>query len=219
MFQHWMTEHGFAPAEIGVHEPKEAGRAKEGFLLRAPVLWINKGVHALYVYDLYERDESSFGLLRSDGSISPALQALHRMTAEFAGPETVDTTQQLGLEISREGRPAGVLPGDPEGKYLRQEDAVALLPFQVAVHRLVIAAYVMTQDFPKPLPPQPYRIVISGVDGRRAAVRYYSPAADTELPVTIDARADESLTLRVGITEIPNLLEIDESPDARQGSH
>lgn len=215
-FQHFITEHGFTPAEIGITASSEAERAKEGFVLRAPLLWINKGLSAVYVYDVYEKDDAGFGLLRSDGSISPALGALHRMTAEFAGPETLDASRQLSLEISREGDPAGVLPGDPDGKYLRQEQASAFLPFQIDATRFLVAAYVMTQDFPKPLTPKPYRVTISGLDGRHATVKYYSPASDALWPVHIIDRTDVSVTLRLSLVEIPNLLTIDETPRRRQ---
>jgi hypothetical protein len=211
-FQHFITEHGFSPGGIGITDAREAQHAKEGFLLRAPLLWINKGLSALYVYDLYDKDDTGFGLLRNDGGISPALSALHRMTAEFAGPETVGTARQLALEIFREGDPAGVLPGDPDGKHLPQEQAAAFLPFQVDAARFVVAAYVMTVDFPRPLGPQPYRVTVSGLDGRRATVKYYSPASDASWPVQIVGRTDRSITLRLSLVEIPNLLMIEETP-------
>ena len=65
------------------------------------------------------------------------------------------------------------------------------------------------KDFPKVLAPQPYRVTIHGIDGRRATVRYYSPDTDSVLPATIIATSPESITLRLAITEIPNLIEID----------
>lgn len=215
-FQHFITEHGFLPAELGITEPGAAERAKQGFLLRAPLLWLNKGLTALYIYDLYEPDDTRFGLLRSDGSISSGLSALHRLSSEFAGPKTPDTARQLSFELAREAPPAGVLPGDAQGRYLPQQDAAALLPFQTDARRFVVAAYVMTEDFPNALAPQPYRVTIHGLDGRRAIIRYYSPAAGRLLPVHVSDRTERSVTLRLSLIETPNLIEIDETPGPRQ---
>ncbi len=217
-FQHLVTEHGFAPKEIGITQRREAERAKADFLLRAPLLWLNKGLTALYVYDLYEPDDSGFGLFGSDGSVSPGLRALHRLTSELASSDALSALRQLSIEVTREGPRAGILPGDPGGEHLRQEEAAAFLPFQTHVSRFVIAAYVMTQDFPKSLAPQPYRVTVSGVDGHDATVRYYSPAADATWPVTIVTRSDRALTIRLAITGIPNLIEIEESPMLARGT-
>jgi hypothetical protein len=211
-FQHFITEHGFSPAGIGITEPHEAERAKESFLLRAPLLWLNKGLTAVYVYDLYEPDAAGFGLFASNGDIGPALSALHRLTSAFAHAKTLENPRQLSLQVAREGARAGVLPGDPGGEHLLQEEAAALLPFQIDASRFVVAAYVMTQDFPKPLTPQVYRITISGLDGRRAAFSYFSPAADAPRPVRIIGRTDSSVTLRLSLVEIPDLLTIEERP-------
>ena len=210
-FQHFITEHGFSPAEMGITTLAEAQHAKQSFLLRAPLLWLNKGLSALYIYDLYEPDETGLGLLRSDGSVSPALSALHRLTSEFAGPKELAHSRQLSLEIAREGVPTGILPGDADGLHLRQEEAAAFLPFQTDDNRFVIAAYVMTQDFPTPLAPQPYRVTISGLDGRNATVKYYAPDAGSAQPVTTIASTAGSVTLRLSLTEIPRLIEIRES--------
>ena len=211
-FRHFITEHGFSPGAIGIVAAREAEHAKQGFLLRAPLLWLNKGLTALYVYDVYDPEDSGFGVFRADGEVSPALAALHRLTTMFAGPERLPDTRRLALEVAREGPPAGVLPGDPQGQHLRQEEAAALLPFQVDAGRFIVAAYVMTQDFPKPLAPQVYRVAIRGIDGRRAAVGYYSPAADATLPVEVVSRAARSLTLRISLVEVPGLLTIEETP-------
>ncbi len=217
-FQHLITEHGFAPKEIGITKRREAERAKTAFLLRAPLLWLNKGLTALYVYDVYEPDDAGSGMFSSDGTVSPALSALHRLTSELTGPETLSAPRQLSIEVAREGARTGILPGDPGGAHLGQEEAAAFLPFQTDASRFVIAAYVMTQDFPNALAPQPFRVTVSGVDGRDATVRYYSPAADATWPVTIVTRSDRSLTLRLSLTEIPNLIEIEKSSMPSRGA-
>ncbi|HKD53182.1 MAG TPA: hypothetical protein VKB72_03110 [Steroidobacteraceae bacterium] len=208
-FQHFITEHGIMPAEIGISDGAAAGRAKKNFLLRAPLFWLNKGLTAFYVYDAYERDDTHWGVLRSDGTPSAGMQALHALTTQFGDATALTTPRQLSLEVTRDGPRAGVLPGDPQGDHLPQEDAAAFLPFQLTDTRFVVGAYVMTQDFPNALAPQPYRVTIHGVDGRHATVRYYSPDTDSVLPATIVATSPESITLRLAITEIPNLIEIE----------
>jgi hypothetical protein len=208
-FQHFITEHGIMPAEIGISDGAAAGRVKKNFLLRAPLFWLNKGLAAFYVYDAYEPDDTHWGVLRSDGTPSAGMQALHALTTRFGDATVLTTPRQLSLEIARDGPGAGVLPGDPQGDHLPQEDAAAFLPFQLTDTRFLIGAYVMTQDFPNALAPQPYRVTIHGLDGGHATVRYYSPDTDSVLPATVVATSPESITLRVAITEIPNLIEID----------
>jgi len=211
-FQHFITEHGLIPAEIGITERRGAEQAKKKFLLRAPLLWLNKGLAAIYIYDVYEPDDMRWGVFRSDGTVSAGMRALHNLTMQFgAADEALTRPRQLSFEVQQEGGQVGVLPGDPRGDHLPQQDAVALLPFQVSATRFLVGAYVMTQDFPSTLAPQPYQVTITGIDGRHAGVRYYSPDTDTTQSVTITARSAHSLKLRVGLTDIPDLIELDES--------
>jgi hypothetical protein len=210
-FQHLITEHGLAPVEIGISEGTAAEHAKLKFLLRAPLLWLSKGLTAIYVYNVYDPDDTRWGALRSDGTVSTGMRALHNLTAQFAtAADELKRPRQLSFQVVQQGPRVGVLPGDPGGEHLPQQDAAALLPFQLTATRFLIGAYVMTQDFPSPLAPQPYQVTITGVDGRQARVKYYSPETDTLLPVTISARSTQSLTLRLALTDTPNLIEVDE---------
>jgi hypothetical protein len=210
-FQHFITEHGLSPAEIGISERNQAERAKKKFLLRAPLLWLNKGLTAIYVYNVYDPDDARWGVLRSDGTVSTGMRALHNLTAQFAAADdALKRPRQLSFEVVQEGPRVGVLPGDPQGEHLPQQDAAALLPFQLTATRFLIGVYVMTQDFPNALAPQPYQVTITGVDGRQANVKYYSPDTDSMQSVMITARSAQSLTLRLSFTDIPNLIEVDE---------
>jgi len=214
-FGHYITEHGFAPAEIGITDPAAAARARAGFLLRAPLLWLNKGITALYVFDAYETNAGGFGILAAgDKEGNPALSSLRRVSTALAGPEAAFAVRQLSFEVVREGAPAGVLPGDPDGKYLRQEDAAALLPYQTHARRFVVACYVMTQDFPRPLAPQPYRVTVRGLDGRGLTLRFSAPENGSLEPVTVVNATADSVTLRLSLTETPRLLELQEQQRA-----
>jgi hypothetical protein len=211
-FQHLITEHGLSPAEIGISQRNAAEQAKKKFLLRAPLFWLNKGLTAIYVYDVYEADDTRWGVFRSDGTVSSGMGALHNLTSQFAAADdAAKRPRQLSFDVAQEGPRAGVLPGDPRGDHLPQEAAAAFLPFELTATRCVVGAYVMTQDFPNPLAPQPYRVTITGLDGRHATVKYYSPDTDTMQPVTVTARSADSLTLRLSLTDIPGLIEVDES--------
>jgi hypothetical protein len=210
-FQHFITEHGLIPAEMGIADRSAAEQAKQKFLLRAPLLWLNKGISAIYIYDVYEPDDTRWGVFRSDGTASAGMRALHNLTSQFAAADDAPIRpRQLSFEVEREGPRAGVLPGDPQGDRLPQQDVAAFLPFQLTATRFLIGAYVMTQDFPNALAPQPYQVTISGVDGRHVSVRYYAPGTDTLQPLTIAASSAQTLTLRLALTDVPNLIEVDE---------
>ncbi|HUA88729.1 MAG TPA: hypothetical protein VL994_04805 [Steroidobacteraceae bacterium] len=211
-FVHFITEHGLAPREIGIEDPREAERAKAAFALRAPLLWLNKGLSAIYLYSLYDDDPAGFGLLGAGGARSETLQILHRLTAEFSGTLAPQDRRPLDFAVAREGGTTGILQGDPSGRYLAQEDAVALLPFQRDRHRFLVAAYVMTQDFPVALSPQPYLLTIKGVEASAARVRCYLPADDqTESCPT--ERRDGAIRVRVSLTDQPRLIELDDGHD------
>lgn len=213
-FQHFMTEHGFAPAELDLSDTEEILRAKAKFLLRAPVFWLNKGIDAIYVHQAYEPLDTGMGFLRADGSPGPALEALRRMTGAFAGAEPLDTVRQLGVELRALGTPRFIIPPRAEADGVRygslaHRDVVAVLPFQVNDHRFVIPMYVMTTDFPADLPPEPYEITLSNLDGTRARVTYYDPLEDVWEPVEVVGRTPGSLTVRLWATDVPRLLIVD----------
>lgn len=216
-FAHFITEHGFAPAEIGITDGALAARARAAFVLRAALLWLNKGLTALYVFDAYEPGVTGFGILgEGDKESNATLSSLRRVNDALAGPDSVLAGRQLSLEVEREGAPMGVLPGDPDGRYLPQQDAAAFLPYQTHTHRFVVASYVMTQDFPRPLAPQPYRVTVRGLDGRGVQVRYLAPESGNFEPATILAATADSVTLRLFLTETPRLLELQEAQRARR---
>jgi hypothetical protein len=102
----------------------------------------------------------------------------------------------------------------PDGAHLLEEQAAAFLPFEVNATRFLLA-YVTTQDFPNTLAPQRYRVTIGGVDGRHATVKYFSPDTDTTLPARVIATTEGTITLQLTITEVPRLIEIEETRDPR----
>lgn len=208
-FEHYVTEHGFSPAELGIHEPGQVLRAKEKFLLRATLFWLNKGLSGLYIFNSFDAGADHFGVLQHDGSISPAMQALRRVVDRFgnadrasASPLAVDASVQQ-LTGAR-----GVYPNDPQGLRVARRQLVAVLPFSLGVGKLAVAVYVMTEDFPRDLAPQRFRITVSGIDARKAKIDCYDPLTDTSLAVRIGERAADHFSVDLELTDAPRLLEI-----------
>lgn len=210
-FEHYMTEHGLSPAEIGVHDPERALRAKEKFLLRAPLFWLNKGISALYVFDSFDAGgDDHFGVLLHDGGASPAMVALHRLVGRMrsAAATSVPATP-LDASVEQLSGDRTVYPNDPDGRHVARWQTVAVLPFARAPGKLAIAAYLMTEDFPRDLPPQRYRITLRGLGGRKASVTCYDPVTDTSREIAVNPRPAGQLSVDVELTDTPRLLEVD----------
>ena len=204
-FRHYITEHGVAPRELGITDASAAQRAKTKFLLRAPLLWLGKGITGLYVYGAFDGDNSGFGLLGERGEATPALAALQRLTRRLRDATPVAVPQPLMLAVERDpAAPPELIAGAP------QRDFVAVVPLQLDSRRFALAAYVMTQDFPRDLPEQPYFIEVTGLFEPRGAVTFYSPDTDTVAPVEIVSRGANGLRIRVGLTDVPRLIEIEQ---------
>ncbi len=200
-FRHYMTEHGFRPDDLGVRGRGEARRAKEKFLLRAPLLWLNKGISALYVYKAYDGDELGFGVFDSDGNVSTAMRTLHELTGRLADAMPIAQPRQLTIDL-----------GDHSGPSAAQENLLAVLPFQVTDRKFALAAYLMTRDFPADRAAQPFAIRISGLRGSDARITYFSPEARSVEPVRVLSRTEDGVTVELPVTDVPKLLEIEELP-------
>jgi len=210
-FEHFLTEHGVDPRELGIADVASAWRAKAKFLLRAPVFWLNKGISALYVHLAVDANELAFGMLSPDGAKTVATRALQRFTARFEGARAVTPVRQLSVAVTRAGPVRPAYANDPDGKVVAPEDVVAVLPFQSDARKFVIVTYVMTEDFPRDLAPQAYRIRLEGVAGRGARIQYYDPLDDRTVPVRVLTRGANDVVVQLDLTDTPRLLEITES--------
>jgi hypothetical protein len=208
-FAHYITEHGFSPAELGIHNGPQALAAKGKFLLRASLFWLNKGLAGFYVFDSAEAHDDGFGLLREDGTVSPALAALHRLTAHLhADGAAPGEPRKLDATLERVPDGGAVYANDPRGEHVSQQQLVALLPFAVSSTKLVVAMYVMTENFPVDLAPQRYRITLIGVHGSPTQTSYYDPVADRLLPLRSATGDTGDMNFDVELTDSPRLLEI-----------
>lgn len=207
-FAHYITEHGFSARELGLADAAAVERARAKFLLRAPVFWLNKGVTGLYVYGAHDADALGFGVLGADGRAGAALQALRRMTDLFAPAREVVRARPLDVQVMPVGRVPAPYRNDPEGRVVAPEDLVALLPFDTGTGRLLIVAYVMSEDFPRDLPPQRFRIELGSVAADGATLRLHDPLAGTVEAVRAVAQSQRSITLELALTDAPRVLEI-----------
>jgi hypothetical protein len=215
-FEHYITEHGFSPAELGIHDPAAADRAKQKFLLRASLLWLNKGLTGFYVFNTFDPREDQFGVLLHDGGVSPALQALHRLVSHLGSAAAEAQTASrpasaltLDARVQQLSGPRGVYENDPEGRHVAQRQLVAVLPFSLGAHRLAVAVYVMTENFPQDLEPQNYRLTLTGLGAGNAAASCYDPIDDRSVPVHVSGHTGGAVSVDVELTDAPRLLEID----------
>lgn len=211
-FEHYITEHGLAPSEIGITNPEQARRAKEKFLLRAPLLWLNKGITGLYVFHAYEPSDSGMGIFDGDGTISPAMRALHAITSRLAAATAIAAPRQLSVAgVARDAGQVGVFDNDRQGRRVSQSDLVAILPFQVNATHFALGAYVMTQNFPTDLPPQGYHLTIGGLHAPGARADLFNPGTGEVRALDVTAPAADRLTIAVPLTDVPCLIEIAEA--------
>lgn len=209
-FEHYITEHGFSPAELGIHDAAAALRAKEKFLLRSSLFWLNKGISAFYVFNSFDGDDHGFGVLQQDGAISPAMRALHRVAAHLSSVGAgLHSPRAIDMSVQQLTGPTGYYANDPEGRYVAPRQLVALLPYAVSPRTTVIAAYVMAEDFPQDLPPQKYRITLAVPEGSKARIEYYDPLTDAPLPASVSGRVGTRLSIDIELTDSPRLLEVD----------
>jgi len=213
-FAHFITEHGFRADAVGLSDPRDAERAKAKFLLRATLLWLNKGIRALYVYDAYDADPLGFGVLAADGEPGAGLRALHNAADRLRAATPISRPRSLDVEVSTPAPPSEETPTSASwadgARAGGLDELVAVLPFQVTDRSFALAAYVMTQDFPADLPPRPYTIGISGVRGLAAAVTGYAPETGAAVPVRVVSRAEQRVAVAVSLTDVPVLIEVDD---------
>jgi len=225
-FHHYITEHGVLPPEAGVKGDGACLRLKEKFILRALLFWLNKGLSRMTLF-VAGPDKNNEGMafhlakvrelkaMPPDGEVeqwlSPALRALRRAVKVFDGAAPIARPRQFDVQYARLALDRKVFEA-PEGKpTLRFSDLFAVLPFQVAERKFVVAIYEMTPNYNiEDLGDTPYRIRIAPLAARRCKLAYYDPIADTTLRVRVVERSADALTLDLPVVDTPRLLTIEE---------
>lgn len=219
-FAHYMTEHGFAPGDVGLTDRNKAQAYKAKALIRALTFWLNKGISRMDIFTAYQDSDLLMGILWSDPRPpayhqskpvrSPALRALKNLVGQFEGAEALSQLRQLDVSVTALGEQHKAFQGDSWHPPLHYREMFTFLPFQVRPRRFVVATYVMSYDATSLSPPMRFRLEIKGVDGRKATCRYYDPIQDRHLQCTESARGKASITLTVEQVDYPRLIVIDE---------
>jgi hypothetical protein len=211
-FYHYMTEHGVSPALAGITDPAQAEQYKAIATLRALTFWLNKGVTKLDLYSAWDKSDTGWGLMPSAPApptqMSPALLAIQRMVATFAGAQPLTTPRQLGLIVSGIDPQVAAFNGDAPHRSLWYRDLFTFLPFQVTDHRFVISTYVMSLALIKRLPTMNFRAEVTGVNGLTAQVSMTDPMTGNSVPVPVLARSATSVTLGITATDSPRMLTV-----------
>lgn len=217
-FAHLMTEHGVLPAECGVTDAEAAWDLKARSLLRAYPFWLNKGIDAVYWYCAGGDEPGGFGLLPTNlarlpadaefGAVAtPPLRLLRRLTEAFAVAEPLAATTPLEVGFVLLDPPRWVFPPDGGHAGLRQDEAVAVLPFQLTAERYLIVAYEMTCDITAEPVETRYRLRLER-PGWPMGIRYRDPMTGRAVQLAVVEQGDGRLTVELPLTATPRLLEV-----------
>jgi hypothetical protein len=223
-FQHVLTEFGFHPEWLGgVSDATEAELLKAKILLRAGLLYLNKGLSALWFFadiggggplgwDLVPESVASLNTYPAhpDAYMTPAMRALRNTVSLFRASAPLSSPRELGIEVgAADGNGGGIaFLGDPQHPNLTYQDILTLLPFQTDDRTFVVAAYVMSRNILGELPASTFVTRISNVNGVTAQVTYLDPISGAAVPVEVVERTPSSLTVALTVTDYPYLLEI-----------
>jgi hypothetical protein len=214
-FRHYMTEHGVLAQECGVSDQNEAWKLKTLCVLRSFCLWLNKGIDVLHYFNAYENDSRSFGILpvdlpsfsvdtRFEKVATPPMRAMANLLGAFRGSVVLDKTQPLQIEVTALGAQRPVFQGDDTHPALWEREVFTALPFQIDRGKHLIAVYVMSRDATKAVPPESYRLTISGAAGRN--VTCYDPLLDKTVPVAIGRNDAQFVEVTLPVVDYPRLL-------------
>jgi hypothetical protein len=216
----WVTETALDPGRVPA-SALPCFKAKEA--LRYLTSWVNKGAGAVYLFAAGDADRP-YGLVDTRSPAGgAALRALGRLTRTLhagAGPITRRRSVGLASVADRADRTQFGGDGTPAHPALHDRDAVGFFPYQVSNRRVAIATYVMTRDLKhvyRPrlpggdprrydLPPETFRLTITGVRGLGAHLRATDPATGKRVPIRVLRRRAGTLVVQLPLTDSPRLL-------------
>lgn len=211
-FMHYMTEHGFAPSEVGVTDVGRAWQLKSKVLLRNVFFWLNKGLARFYYFCASDRDDLGMGLLPATGDLclTPPLRALGRATKCLEGATSIPNPRRLSLTIEPLGETWYIFAGDAMHPPLTHKDVFAFLPFQITSRRFAIAVYVMTHDYTQDMPPKEYRLIIGGLNPHGIRLDCFDPITGALNTLRPEPSTDKSLSVKMSVVDYPRLLLVTE---------
>lgn len=222
VFRHYMTEHGFSAADAGISERNAALQFKAKSAIRALLFWLNKGITKLDFFAAYDTRDQGMGLLFAQPApkdysayveqqlMSPALQAIKNVVAQFGGAQPLGQVRQLAVDVTSIGGQPKVFNGDGGHPPLYYREMFTFLPYQVSARKFVCAIYVMAYDITKPPPAMDFRLRIRNVNGVGARVSLYDPILNKAVALKVIDRSSSQITVRLQALEYPRLLVINE---------
>lgn len=224
-FAHYMTEHGFIPAEAGITDKKAAQAHKAKSLIRSVLFWLSKGMSKMYIYSAYQDsdlaqgmlleqpDPANYGKFAAEELMSPALRALKNMVDLFSQGQTSTElqTRQLEVEVSGLDAQYKVFEGDATHPALYYQDMLCVLPFQASPSRFIIAYYVMSYDITLPLPAMNIKITLKNIRGAEPQVLLFDPIVNKYFLSQKIEFLDQGVAINAEAKDYPLLIVIDES--------
>jgi hypothetical protein len=200
----WVTEAGLDPARVPAAVLPRF-QAKEA--LRYAIAWLNKGASAVYYYAAFSPGWGLVDLSAPGGG--SALTALGRLSKTLAnGAAAISKPRSMGLASVADDHDHAQFAGDGTAAHppLYDRDVLGFFPFQVSSSRVAIGLYVMTRDLLYDLPPEHFRLTVTGTGGLGTAVSATDPLTGTSVPVTVLSRGTDQIVVDVPLTDAPRIL-------------
>ena len=223
--QIWITETNVDPSASGLATAADKRHLQAKSTLRALAAFVNKGVSALDFYAVADGDFAMVDPSAPGGG--ETMTGVKRFTAAFAGPATVGQRRSLMLTAIADRANHLQFDGDGTAAHppLYNRDVVAFFPFQSDSHRFVVPAYVMTRDMARlynptapstdvtryDLPPEAYRLTITGVSAATLQASATDPLTGQSVPVTVVSRSGSTAVVQLDLTDYPRLLVLQDS--------
>lgn len=193
--------------------------------------YLNKGVVRLYLYAVagglkefgivkdnfldYAEQQNAVYPTDDTSYTSLALTVVDRIAARMSQQVDRNLTNTRSLQVVSvsDTHDHYQFRGDGTAAHpnLYNRDVFAFLPFQVNAKRFVVPYYVMTRDVTKDLAPEQFTVQINGVRGSGASVTAYDPIKNRTVPVVVNSRGANSLSIKLTATDYPYLLTVQES--------
>jgi hypothetical protein len=214
----WITEAALNPARVPAAVLPRF-QAKEA--LRYTTAWLNKGAGAVY---FYAASSPGWGMVNPTASGGgAALTALGRLTKTLAnGAAAISQPRSLNLLSVADSHNHAQFTGDGTAAHpmLYDRDVLGFFPYQVSNSRVAVGLYVMTRDLLSPwrpalgtadparydLPPERFRLSITGIAGLGTAVSATDPLTGESVPVTVLSRDTNTIVVDVPLTDSPRVL-------------
>ena len=229
----WMTEINMSPVEDNDKVTAErALQLKAKTTARYFCFFLNKGVTQVHLFAA-EGGDKALGIVKESflkyaeqpnavypaddtAYISPALTVTKRIVAKMSQQvdRNLTSTRQLQVASISDTHEHYQFAGDGTAAHpnLYNRDVFAFLPYQVNSRRFIIPYYVMTRDVTKDLPPEQFTVQIKGIKGEGASVSAHDPINDRDVPVVVNGKGADTLSVNLMATDYPYLLTVQEAP-------